>query len=64
MVIIVRLAETEGKEVTATLTLPHLSIQKAYATNLVEAKQEELAPAAHQVKVPVKAFGLATIRIR
>jgi alpha-mannosidase len=33
--IIVRLIETEGKDVTATLTLPHLTIKKAYQTNLV-----------------------------
>jgi len=61
--IIVRLVETEGKEATATLTLPHVTIQKALATNLVEENQAALASTPHQLKVPVKAFGLATLRL-
>jgi len=62
--IIVRLVETEGKEAMATLTLPHVTVQKAIATNLVEENQAALASAPHQVTVPVKAFGLTTIRLQ
>ena len=60
---ILRLTETEGKEVTATVSLPHLTIQKAQATSLVEENQRDLAFTAHQVTTPLRAFGLATIRL-
>ena len=40
--IIIRLIETEGKDVTATLTVPHLTVRKAYRTNLVEENSGEL----------------------
>jgi len=62
--IIVRLIETEGQEVTATMTLPHLTIKKAWRTNLVEENQAELNHTEHSVDVPVKAFGISTIRIK
>lgn len=62
--IIVRVIETEGQAATATVTIPHLAVQKAYATNLVEENQAELTCTAHQVTAPVKAFGLATMRIQ
>jgi len=61
---IVRLAETEGKEATATVTLPSVTVQKAWATNLVEENQGELPFTAHQVTAPLRAFGLTTIRFR
>jgi alpha-mannosidase len=61
--VIVRLIETEGQEVTAEVTLPHLSIKKAYRTNLAEENEAELAFTEHSVTVPVKAFGISTIRI-
>jgi len=61
--IIVRLIETEGKEVTTTLTVPHLAIRTVYRTNLVEENEEELTFGANEIRVPLKAFGIATIRI-
>ena len=62
--IIVRLIETEGKEVTATLTLPHITVDKAYQTNLVEENKGELTFTEHSIKVPIKAFGISTIRFQ
>ncbi|MHC4890081.1 MAG: glycoside hydrolase family 38 N-terminal domain-containing protein [Planctomycetota bacterium] len=62
--IIIRLIETEGKEVTATVTLPHLTINKAYRTNLVEENTARLTNTAHKVTAPVKSFGITTIRLQ
>lgn len=61
--VIIRLIETEGQECTLTLTLPHLSIKKAYRTNLAEENQAELSHTEHTIAVPIKAFGISTIRI-
>ena len=62
--IITRIIETEGKEITATLTVPHLTIKKACRTNLVEENIKELAFTEHSVAFPIRAFGITTIRLR
>ncbi len=62
--IIARLIETEGLACTVTVTLPFLAIHEAYQTNLVEENDKILSPQKHAVSVPVKAFGISTIRIR
>ena len=62
--IILRLIETEGEAVTATVTLPHLTIREAHRTNVVEENQEALDAGSHKIKVPVKAFGITTVRLR
>jgi alpha-mannosidase len=62
--IIVRLIETEGKEVAATVTLPHLTVKKAYLTNLVEENKGEATFTPHSIEAHLKAFGITTIRIR
>ncbi len=62
--IIARLIETEGKEVTATLTLPHLVIKKAQKTNLVEKDVGDLSFAEHSVVVSINARGITTIRLQ
>ena len=61
--IILRLLETDGQQSDATVTLPYLSIKKTYLTNIVEENTEEIASSEHEVTVPVKAFGIVTIRI-
>jgi hypothetical protein len=61
--LIIRLIETEGQEVTAKVALPHLALKKAWRTNLVEENQAELTYTEHSVTVPIKAFGISTIRI-
>ena len=62
--IIVRLIETEGKDVTAKLSIPHLTIKQAYRTNLVEENKEKAAFTEHTITAPIKAFGITTIRFR
>lgn len=62
--IIIRLIETEGEDTSVTVTLPLLTIEKAYQTNVVEENERILPSREHAVTVPVKAFGITTIRIR
>jgi alpha-mannosidase len=62
--IIARLIETEGKEVTATLTLLSLTIKKACRTNLVEENMGQLPSTEHSVAFPIRAFGITTIRFQ
>jgi hypothetical protein len=60
---IVRLVETEGEAVEASVTLPGLAIVRAYETNLVEEDQGLLTHTRDSVRVPLKAFGIATVRV-
>ncbi len=62
--IIVRLIETEGKDATATLSIPHLTIKQAYRTNLVEENKDKAAFTEHTITAPIKAFGITTFRFR
>ena len=62
--IIIRLMETAGQAVTANLTLPHLTIENACRTNLVEENECALPSAPHQITVPISPFQTATIRVR
>lgn len=62
--IIIRLIETEGQAVESTITLPLLSIKKTYLTNLVEENIKEVTFSEHEITVPVKAFGITTIRLQ
>jgi len=62
--LIVRLMETEGKDTTVTVRLPFLTITRAYQTNLVEENERLLSAQKHEVTVPIKAFGITTVRIR
>ena len=62
--LIIRLIETEGQAVSAKLSLPHLTIDEAWYNNLVE---ENLGPLRHtkkEVTVPMRAFGISTVRIK
>ncbi|GAG20667.1 unnamed protein product, partial [marine sediment metagenome] len=61
--IIIRLIETEGDAVTAAVTLPHLTIKKAYLTNLVEENKEELPFTEHKITAHIEAFGITTVRL-
>lgn len=62
--IIVRLIETDGKATTATLSVTGLNVERAWQANLVEANQAELELADRNVAVPVRAFGIATVRLQ
>ena len=62
--IIVRLAERDGRDTLVTVTLPHLGIEQALLTNLVEENQETLWNDRHTVALFIKANGIATVRCR
>ncbi len=62
--VVVRLIETDGTRTTATLTVPGLTIDRAWETNVVEDNQVELNATEHGVAVPVRAFGIATVRLQ
>ena len=62
--VIVQLIEIDGQPASATLTLPFLAVERAWSTNLVEENQEELTHSEHSVTVPIKAFGIATVRLQ
>lgn len=62
--IILRLSETGGQPVNVKITMPYLSIKKAYLTNLVEENIKEMNFDEHEVSVPVSAYGISTIRLQ
>jgi alpha-mannosidase len=62
--LIARLLETDGQPTTATLTLPAVKLEKACLTSPVEEDQAALDCTEHSVPVPVRAFGIATVRLQ
>jgi alpha-mannosidase len=61
---ILRLTETEGQATDVKVDLPFLEISSALATDLVERNAGAIASEAHSVTVPMKPFGIATVRLR
>ena len=61
--VILRLNETEGRETQVSITLPHMAIDKAYKTNLVESNEELLDVQGETIRTAIGAFGVETIRI-
>jgi alpha-mannosidase len=62
--LVIRLIETQGQAVTATVRLPHLGVKKATRTNLVEKDEAELKATENDITAPVSAFGITTVRLR
>jgi hypothetical protein len=62
--IVLRLIETAGKETTATVTVPSLSIQHAFETNLVEENERLLTSTSHAVQTTLTPYAMRTIRLR
>ncbi len=62
--VIIRLIETEGKETSVTVTVPHTTIENAMLTNLVEEDKVKVVFTPHSVKAQMSAFGITTIRIQ
>jgi alpha-mannosidase len=62
--IIIRLIETQGKQTTALVTLPHVAIKEAILTNLVEENKSPANFTKHEIQVNLKAFGITTVCIR
>ncbi len=61
---VVRLIETEGRPAAATLAFPQLKITAASRTNLVEKDGHELPFSPQSLKVDLKPFGIATVRVQ
>jgi alpha-mannosidase len=61
--VIVRLLETEGKETVATLKTLISSISESYITNLVEEKEKPLEIDAGKIRIPIKPFGIVTVKL-
>lgn len=61
--LILRLIETEGKEIETRVSLPTLPILQAYETDLVERDQRLLPCACHTVSVTLEPFAIRTLRL-
>ena len=61
---ILRLIETEGRPVEATVTMPFFAIAEAHQTSLVEENQERLTCSKNTMKIRVKPLGITTIRVQ
>jgi hypothetical protein len=46
-----------------TVTVPELSIERAFQTNLVEENERPLACTAHAVRLVLRPFAIGTIRM-
>jgi alpha-mannosidase len=62
--LILRLAETEGRQTLATIHLPAYEIDQAFQTNLVEENTGVVWSDRHQVHVALSAYATVTIRCR
>lgn len=62
--IILRLIETQGRETTASIALPYVAVAEAMITNLVEENAGRVSSTRNGIRVPLKAFGITTVRIR
>ena len=62
--LILRLVETEGVSAKANIRLPMIKASKAYLTSPVEEDMEEATVKADQIKVPIRAFGISTVRVK
>ena len=62
--LVVRLAETEGRDTVVRVELPFLEIDQAVRTNLVEEDQATVSYGRHHVCVALPANGLATVRCK
>lgn len=61
---IIRLIETQGKETTASVMLPHLAVTEAVVTNSVEENKGRAVFTKHQIQVNLRAFGITAVRIK
>ncbi len=61
--IIIRLIETQGRQTTASVTLPDIAVAEAVVTNLAEQNEGQAVFTEHEVQVSLRAFGITTVRI-
>ena len=57
------MAETAGRETTATVTMPAFSLRPAFETSLVEENELPLPCAAHSVQTTLAPFAMRTLRL-
>ncbi len=62
--IAVRLWETIGKETKVTIKLPHLRIEEAYLTNLVEERLKPIETAGNTVTLTMGPFEIETLKLK
>ncbi len=62
--VILRLYDLEGRDQTATVTLPLVTIEEVHVTNPVEETIRELPSNAHAVQVPISASAVTTVRLK
>ena len=62
--LILRLIETEGEDAQVDVRLPFIRASKAYLTSPVEEDVKEVTVKADRIKVPIRAFGISTVRIK
>lgn len=61
--LIIRLAETAGKDTAAVVEIPHFKISRATKTNLVEENEEVIESELHKLEIQIKAYSVATVRL-
>jgi len=61
---ILRLMETEGREVEVSIALPYLPLRQVVETNLVEENRQPLPCTEHTTKVRMGPYALKTLRLR
>ena len=61
--LIVRVLETEGRDTDVAVTLPFISIKAGFETNLAEEDQKVLVVGEHAMRISVRAWDSATIRV-
>ena len=62
--LILRLIETEGEDAQADIRLSFIKPSKAYLTSPVEENVKEASVKADRIKVPIRAFGISTVRVK
>jgi hypothetical protein len=62
--LVARLWEVEGRSGTARLRFPGIELRSAHTADLVEREAEPLSMADGAIQVPVRGFGISTVRVR
>ncbi|MHB0998903.1 MAG: glycoside hydrolase family 38 N-terminal domain-containing protein [Armatimonadota bacterium] len=61
--LVIRLREVSGKQTIARLAIPSIEFKEAWLCNLVEDPQKKLKISAGKIEIPIRANGLATVKV-
>ena len=61
---ILRLLETDGRSGTAKIEIPILNLRSAYLCDAMERNQQPIPVSEHGLEIPVKPFGILTVRLQ